>query len=92
MMLSRHAMSFALAAFALAGDWVSTPDGRRVCRLAQDLEHGMILPISFCMSWQDGFHQPIRGEQISRDYVRTRPTRDGWGTMQIHIEGKGWVP
>ena len=52
----------------------------------------MILPISFCMSWQDGFHQPIRGEQISRDYVRTRPTRDGWGTMQIHIEGKGWVP
>lgn len=89
----RRAAATILAVIALAGEWVSTPDGRRVCRLAVDIQHGMLLPVSFCMSWQDGFGPPIRGQSFSRDYIRARRNLDvNWGTLQIHIEGKGWVP
>ncbi len=85
----------ALAVIALAGEWVTTPDGRRVCRLAQTLEHGMMMPVSFCMSWQDGFSAPAYAQSLPfRDgYLRTnRHPGAAWGTLQIHVEGRGWVP
>lgn len=95
--MKRFALT-ALSVIALAGEWVSTPGGQRVCQLAYTLEHGMVLTPDFCMSWQAPFYQLSRGEPIPfrQGWIRRAPNPDvaggRWGTLQIHIEGKGWVP
>lgn len=79
-----------LLSFAMAGQWVSTPAGDRVCRLTQPIARGMTLSSGFCEDWQPGFHAPQNAEMI--------PFRDGWARnpfgngLQIHVEGEGWVP
>ena len=84
------------AEIAAAGECVSTPNGRRVCRLAHDLSHGAVMGAGFCMSWQDPFRPVDYGQQLPFHQGWLRRVGYGWesrwGTMQIHIEGKGWVP
>ena len=76
--------------FALAGEWVTTEPGTRVCRLQQTIVYGMILTPSFCADWQAPFRAPQYGETIPLDqgWWRRAPGGDGY---QIHTE-KGWVP
>lgn len=77
-----------LLSFAVAGQWVTTPAGDRVCRLKQSIAVGMTLQVNFCENWQPGFTAPQR--------YQTMPFREGWvrnfGYLQLHVEGEGWVP
>lgn len=85
-----------LAAIAIAGDWVTTPEGKRVCQLSYTLDHGSVMSPDFCMNWQPPFNRVERGQMIPFGEGWVRRVKPGWasrwGTMQIHIEGKGWVP
>lgn len=87
-----------LAAVALAGDWVSTPDGQRVCQLTSTPAMHSIIGSGFCENWQLPYRQVQHGEQIpfSQGWIRrVKPMafwETRWGTMQVHIEGKGWLP
>lgn len=85
------------ATIAGAGEWVTTPEGKRVCQLSYTLEHGSVMSPDFCMNWQPPFNRVERGQLIpfGQGWVRkVQPSgwESRWGTMQIHIEGKGWVP
>lgn len=74
--------------FAHAGEWVTYPDGRRVCRLTQDLRRGdRIKSEGMCTDWTE---PPIHaGESFkARDWTRMRLPD---GRPQIHLE-RGWVP
>lgn len=77
-----------LLSFAMAGQWVTTSAGDRVCQLTQPIARGMALNAGFCKDWQPGFTAPQRGDMI--------PFREGWARnldgLQIHVEGEGWVP
>lgn len=83
----------ALLTFALAGQWVTTPAGDRVCRLTISIEQTMTLQPGFCEDWQPGFVPLQRG--------MTFPFHEGWvrrsapwpaqGYIQLHVEGQ-WVP
>lgn len=81
---------------AAAGDWVATPDGRRVCQLTETLQHGAVMYPGFCMNWQPPFNKVQHGQMLPFNEGWIRRDKPGWqsrwGTMQIHIEGKGWVP
>lgn len=93
----RKIATTALAAIALAGEWITTTDGRRVCQLAHAIEYYQTLLPGFCMSWQPGF-VPLehRGQPypFGSGWIRkvSSPNDNGYGTLQLHIEGKGWVP
>ena len=77
-------------AFALAGDWITTAAGARVCQLRYDLSNGMTLQPGFCENWQPPFQPPY--------YAQPAPFHEGWirrcpySSIQLHVEGKGWVP
>lgn len=80
-----------LGLIALAGEWVSTPDGRRVCQLRYSIVSESRLQPGFCENWQTPFVPPL--------YAEPYPVRDGWirsawpsPGIQLHIEGKGWRP
>lgn len=65
------------------GEWVTRPDGRRVCRLSADLMIDHRIDPSFCADWQEP--EPKVGQPV-----------DGWvranqGGYQIMIEGR-WRP
>jgi hypothetical protein len=74
-------------AFAQAGEWVTTVDGQRVCRLVYGLGYGMVFGEGTCSDWQPGFRL-VRGQTFPRSW--TRPT--GGGGLQFHVENRGWVP
>lgn len=88
----RSSIAAVLAAFALAGDWITTSSGTRVCQLRYDLSSGMTLYPGFCENWQPPFQPPA--------YAAPYPVREGWirsnwpaqPGIQLHVEGKGWVP
>lgn len=79
-----------LLSFAMAGQWVTTPAGDRVCRLTQPIARGMTLSSGFCEDWQPSFTAPQRYETIPFHQGWARNPFGGW--LQIHVEGEGWVP
>ncbi len=80
----------ALAIYALAGEWLTTEDGRRVCRLTVTLQTGITIDSGFCVDQQSGFRRLQQG--------MTYPTEEGWVRVipgrgvQFHTERNGWVP
>lgn len=75
--------------FAFAGQWITTEDGTRVCRLTQDLQTFKVLSHGFCDDWQPGYQRLQNGMTFpfSEGWVRRLPL----STIQLHIENK-WVP
>lgn len=69
-------------AFAFAGEWVTNPDGRRVCKLSQPLSTGRFASIGMCDEWIGA--KPFEGQQVPW-------LRSNRGFGQIHIEGE-WRP
>lgn len=68
-----------------SGEWVTRPDGRRVCRLSGDLMIYHRIDQSFCTDWQEP--EPAIG-QVVDGWVRGNPVG---GSYQIMIEGR-WRP
>lgn len=68
---------------AKAGEWVTHPDGTRICRLLFPIYPNQVVEPSFCEDWQERI--PYRGMQV--DFLRSSPWRGG----QTNIEGK-WRP
>ena len=67
---------------ARAGEWVTNPDGSRVCRLTRDLTVGMTPSLTMCSDWQTekpGYAQIVPWLRVNR-----------MGS-QINVEGK-WRP
>lgn len=67
------------------GEWVTRPDGRRVCRLRYDLTIYNAISTGFCEDWREPepkFGQPVEG------WMRANPAGTG---HQIMIEGN-WKP
>jgi hypothetical protein len=79
-----------LTAFALAGEWVTTPAGDHVCKLTGPLHIYMTLQPDFCEDWQPGFPRPQRGMTFPFEQGWVRRTPDS-PTIQIHVEDR-WVP
>lgn len=79
-----------LAALALAGEWITTPEGARVCKLTEPLEPYRILQPSFCGDWQPGFIPLQRGMTFPFREGWVRPNPDGY-YIQFHVEDR-WVP
>ena len=69
---------------ASTGEWVTRPDGRKVCRLSRNIYRYEVLPASgWCEEWREP--APQYGQTV-----------DGWirsylGSHQIMIEGE-WRP
>lgn len=70
---------------AARGEWVTRPDGRRVCRLSSDLTLYQVVGPEFCVDWQEPM--PRVGEAVE-GWVRPKK---GGGGYQIMIEGR-WRP
>jgi hypothetical protein len=68
---------------AVAGEWVTNPDGSRVCRLRTAIVRGMTFSRGLCEDWQGAV--PSWGQQVPW----LRMTRDG--RSQVMIEGR-WHP
>lgn len=47
---------------ARAGEWVTHPDGRKVCRLPADLYWNQIMEAKDCTDWQEPV--PFRGQMV----------------------------
>lgn len=75
--------------FLKAGEWITTIDGRRVCRNRWDLYWYHPLNANFCDGRQPGF--------LELHYGMLPPVAEGWvrlkigGGIQLHTE-RGWVP
>lgn len=67
---------------AKAGEWVTNPDGTKVCRLVHNVVVGGFMNVSSCADWVD--EMPKFGQAVP--YLRSNR---GFG--QIHIEGE-WRP
>lgn len=75
--------------FLKEGEWITTTDGRKVCRNRWDLYWYHPLNANFCDDRQPGFSQLTYGQ--------IPPWHEGWvrpnigGGIQMHTE-RGWVP
>jgi hypothetical protein len=62
------------------GDWVTHPDGQKVCRLRVDLFYGQVMEVGDCEDWVE--KTPFRGQIV--DWLRGPP-------RQINVNGE-WKP
>lgn len=67
---------------ARTGEWVTNPDGTRVCKLVRDVRVGGFMNVSSCSDWVG--EMPQFGQLVP--YLRNNR---GFG--QIHVEGE-WRP
>ena len=75
------------AQFAKRGEWITRPDGTRVCKLEVDLQNGMIAsPRMWCGDWQE----PIPYEGTPYSSLSWARLGIG-GRPQFLIEGR-WRP
>jgi hypothetical protein len=72
------------------GEWLTTPEGGRVCRVAYTIYLFSTLNEGFCVDWQPGFEPLKRGMVLTGREGYTRPNPSG-GHAQFHTE-KGWKP
>lgn len=78
-----HQMSASNVTLGHRGEWVTRPDGRRVCRLAHDLTLYTAIDRGFCTDWQE--REPVTAQPVE-GWIRSK----GAG-HQIMIEGR-WRP
>jgi hypothetical protein len=74
-----------------AGEWITTEDGAKVCRVRGDLYLNTVLMPDFCEDWKPPFRKPEMGDVLfgnARLWVRDNPNKPG---IQIHTD-RGWVP
>lgn len=71
------------APIAHAGEWVTHPNGQKVCRLRSDIFYGQVMEASNCDDWAERI--PFRGQLV--DWLRMRTGGGG----QINIDGE-WRP
>lgn len=76
------------------GMWITTSDGKRVCRVTQTIRRGWPVNDGFCSDWQSPHVPMVRGERwrVGDGWVRWNkpwPASGNW--LQFHTE-RGWLP
>ena len=67
---------------ATSGEWVTNPDGTKVCRLVRDIGVGMTMSLGSCADW-------VGAVPVNKQIVPW--LRNNRGVGQINVEGK-WRP
>ncbi len=83
----RRVVPIIFGVILLAGEWITTESGERICRAAVPIYSETTLSPGLCEDWQ--VRRPQYGEDIApySAWLRAKPT----GGYQIHTE-RGWRP